>query len=186
MSIVSAWTMGAIASKKASDVLAGQVADRVGERGRGEGAGGDDDAVPIGGRQRRPPRARVSRSGRARAAPRPRRRTRRDRPRARRRPAAGAHPPRAGPGSRSAAHLLVQQPDRVVVGIVGAERVGADQFGEPARRMRLGPAHGPHLVQHHGHAGARQLPRRLAAGEAAADDMNRLPNVKLTPSGAGR
>ena len=31
---------------------------------------------------------------------------------------------------------------------------------------------GPHFVQHHRHAGVRQLPGRLASGEAAADHMH--------------
>ena len=38
-----------------------------------------------------------------------------------------AHDQRAEP-----AHLLVQQADRVVLLVVGAERIGADQFGEPS------------------------------------------------------
>ena len=32
-------------------VLAGELADRVGQRRRGEGAGRDDDVVPVRGRQ---------------------------------------------------------------------------------------------------------------------------------------
>ena len=78
-----------------------------------------------------------------------------------------AHDQRAG-----APHLLVQQADGVVGGIVGAEGVGADQLGEVFGEMRLGAAHRPHLVQHHGHAGRRELPRRFAAREAAADDVH--------------
>ena len=35
-------------------------------------------------------------------------------------------------------------------------------------------ADGAHLVQHHRHAGLRELPGRLAPGKAAADDMNWL------------
>ena len=84
-----------------------------------------------------------------------------DRERAARRHAmriGGAHDQRA-----AAPHLLVQQPDRVVLDIVGAERVGAHQLGEAVGDMRRGAAHRPHLVQHDGHAGARQLPSGLAA-----------------------
>jgi hypothetical protein len=38
--------------------------------------------------------------------------------------------------------------------------------------MRLGATHRPHLVQHDRDAGMRDLPSGLAAGEAAADDMD--------------
>ena len=58
---------------------------------------------------------------------------------------AGGHDQRA-----RAPHLLVQQAHRVGLGIVGAERVGADELGEPVRLVRLGLPQGPHLVQHHG------------------------------------
>ncbi len=44
-----------------------------------------------------------------------------------------AHDQRAQP-----AHFGVQQADRVVGGIVGAERVGADQFGQALGAVRLG------------------------------------------------
>ena len=74
----------------------------------------------------------------------------------------------------AAAHLLVQQADGVVLRIVGAEGVGADQLGQAVGLVRLGAAHRPHLVQHHGHAGLGELPGRLAAGEAAADDVYAL------------
>src|SRR4051794_5049236 len=40
--------------------------------------------------------------------------------------------------------------------------------------MRLGTPYRTHLVQDRGHPGARQLPRRLAAGETAADDVDGL------------
>ena len=79
-----------------------------------------------------------------------------------------AHDQRAEP-----AHLLVQEPDGALRSrIVGAERVGADQFGKLSGLVRGGRADRPHLVQHHGHAAARDLPGGLGAGEAAADDMN--------------
>ena len=73
-------------------------------------------------------------------------------------PAGGAHDERA-----CASHLLVQQADRVVGGIVGAEGVGADQLGQAVGEMRIGAAHRAHLVQHHRHAGRRDLPRGLGA-----------------------
>ena len=51
MSMVSRWTIGAMASKKASSSSPVSVADRGRERRRGQGAGGDDDAVPVLRRQ---------------------------------------------------------------------------------------------------------------------------------------
>ena len=78
-----------------------------------------------------------------------------------------AHDQRAG-----AAHLLVDHADGVVLRIVGAEGIGADQLGQLVGQMGLGAAHRAHLVQHHGHARVRELPRRLAAREPAAHDMH--------------
>ena len=69
-------------------VLAGQLADRLGERGRGERPGGDDDAVPIRRRQPAISSRRISISGwAASAAVTAPSRSPRGRPRARRRPA---------------------------------------------------------------------------------------------------
>ena len=73
-----------------------------------------------------------------------------------------------------AAHLLVQQADGVVLGVVGAEGVGADEFGEGLGEMGLGAARGPHLVEHDGDARLRELPGRLAAREPAAHDVHML------------
>jgi hypothetical protein len=66
----------------------------------------------------------------------------------------------------------VKQPDGVVQRVVGAEGVGADQLGEPIGLVRVGAAHGPHLVQDHRHAASGELPGGLAAGESAADDVD--------------
>ncbi len=81
----------------------------------------------------------------------------------------GAHHQRAEP-----AHLGMQQADGAALGVVGAERVRADQLGELSGLVRGGRALRPHFVQHHRHAAARKLPGGLGTGEAAADDMNRL------------
>src|SRR3546814_16786512 len=62
--------------------------------------------------------------------------------------------------------LLVQQADRVVLGIVAAEGVGADQLGEAVGHVRPGGAQRAHLVQHHRAAGTGDLPGRLATGDA--------------------
>ena len=79
----------------------------------------------------------------------------------------GAHDQRAG-----AAHLLVDHADGIVLRIVGAEGIGADQLGQLVGQMGLGAAHRAHLVQHDRHAGLRELPCRFAAREPAAHDMH--------------
>ena len=75
-----------------------------------------------------------------------------------------AHDQRAQP-----AHFGMQQPDRIVGGIVGAERIGADQFGEAIGSVRFGHPDRTHLVQDHGNAGIGDLPGGFRAGEARAD-----------------
>jgi hypothetical protein len=77
------------------------------------------------------------------------------------------HHDRAG-----AAHLVMQQAHGVGLVVVGAERVGADQFGQPIGLVRLGAAHRAHLVQDHRHAKIGRRPGGFGAGHAAADDMD--------------
>ena len=154
-------------------VLARQLGDRFGERRRGERAGRDDDAVPIRRRQCRDllavdfdQRMGGERSGdgggEAFAI---------DRQRSAGRHLIGvgrAHDQRAEP-----AHLLMQQTDGVVLLVVGAERVRADELGERRGLVGRGGAHGPHLVQHDRNAARGDLPSGLAAGKPAADDVDR-------------
>ena len=67
----------------------------------------------------------------------------------------------------------MEQADRIVLGIVGAEAVRADQLGQAVglvRRRHLAAA--AHLGQPHLHAGLGELPGGLRSGEAAADDMD--------------
>jgi hypothetical protein len=72
------------------------------------------------------------------------------------------------------AHFGVKQADRVGRGVVGPERVGTDQLGQSLGAVCGGGALRPHLVEHGRHATLRDLPRRLRAGEAAADHMDGL------------
>ena len=72
----------------------------------------------------------------------------------------------------AAAHFFVQQSYRVVLGVVGAERVRAHHLRQPVGLVRLGLADGAHLVQDNRHAGRGDLPSGFAAGETAADDMD--------------
>ena len=155
-------------------LFARQLGQRFGQRRRGEGTCRDDHAVPVLGRQARHfgalqrhqrmgEQGLLHRGGKAVAV---------DGQRTARRQLVRIG--RAHDERTRAPHLLVQQADRVVLRIVGTERVGADELGEIFGEMRLGAAHRSHLVQHHGHAGARELPCRLAAREAAAHDVHAL------------
>ena len=79
----------------------------------------------------------------------------------------GAHDQRTQP-----AHFGMQQPDGVIGGIIGAERIGAHEFGEAVGAVRLGHPVGAHLVQDDADAGIGDLPGGFGAGEAGADDMH--------------
>ena len=70
------------------------------------------------------------------------------------------------------AHFGMQEADGAAVRVVGAERIRADELGELPGLVRGSRTHRPHLVQHHGHATARDLPGGLGTGEAAADDVD--------------
>ena len=81
----------------------------------------------------------------------------------------GAHDQRAQP-----AHFGVQQADRIVGGVIGAERIGADELGEAVGAVRLGHPDRAHLVQHDRDARPGDLPGGFGAGKAGADDMHGL------------
>ena len=118
-------------------LLAGQRADRVGQRRRGEGAGRHDDLIPVVRRQRdllapdldqRMLLERGRDGGREAVA------IDRERPAGRHLMGVGcAHHQRAEP-----AHLRVQQADRVGLAVVGAERVGAHQLGQAVGLVGVG------------------------------------------------
>ena len=153
--------------------FAGERADRGAQAWRGQRPRRDNDAAPVGGRQAVDfARERRSTSGLRLSALRDRvgERVAIDGERAagrQLRPVAGRHDERAG-----AAHLLMQQPDGVVLPIVGAERVRADELGAAAGLVRVRHARGAHFVQHDGNAGARDLTRGFGARKAGADDVN--------------
>jgi hypothetical protein len=70
-------------------------------------------------------------------------------------------------------HLVVQQADRVVLVVVRAEAVRADQLGQPVGLVRRRRATTPaHFRQAHADAAPGELPGGLAAGESAADDVH--------------
>ena len=71
------------------------------------------------------------------------------------------------------AHFLMEQADGVVFGIVGTEAVRADHFRQAIAVVGgSGVAAGAHFAEADTKAGLGQLPRRLAPGEPAADDVD--------------
>ena len=70
------------------------------------------------------------------------------------------------------AHFGMKETDGAAVGIVGAERVRADQLGELPCFVHGSRTHRAHLMQHHRHAAARDLPGGLGTRQAAADHVN--------------
>ena len=68
----------------------------------------------------------------------------------------------------------MQNADGAGLGVIGAERIGTDEFGEVLRMMRGGFSCRAHFVQQHGNPLPRDLPSSLAARKAAADHMDRL------------
>ena len=100
--------------------------------------------------------------------------------------AAGGQAVAVGGGDDQAAgraHLPVQQADGVLLVVVGAEGVGADELGEAVGLVGEGADDGAHLVQDHGHADRGDLPGGLGAGEAAADDVDGVDRVMAPPIG---
>ena len=71
------------------------------------------------------------------------------------------------------AHFLVEQADRIVLGIVRAEAVRADHFGETVGLVRRrAVAAAAHFAQADAQARFGELPGSLGAGESAADDVD--------------
>ncbi len=70
------------------------------------------------------------------------------------------------------AHFMVDQSDRVEVGIIRPERVRTDQFGKPLALVGLGHADRAHFMEDDRDAGFGDLPGGFTAGKAAADNMD--------------
>ena len=67
----------------------------------------------------------------------------------------------------------MQQADRIVLGIIGAEAVGANHLGEAVGLMRRRrSAAAPHLAHTHPMPGFGELPGSFATGQAASDDLD--------------
>ena len=81
------------------------------------------------------------------------------------------------------AHFLVEQADRIGLGVVGAEAVRADHLGKPVAVVRGGGvAAAAHFAEADLEAGFGELPRGFGAGEAAADDVNVVGHARSLPS----
>ena len=153
-------------------VLAGELGDRFGKRRRGQGSGGDDDAVPIGRRQACDLLAADvdQRMGGKRRGHGRREALAIDRQCASCRDlidVGRAHDQRA-----EAAHFLMQEADGVVFLVVGAEGVRADELRERGGLVGRGRAQRTHLVEHDRDAARGDLPSRLGSGKPAADDVH--------------
>ncbi len=167
--MLSRWTIGAIASKKASWSCPVSAMIDCARPGRCKRAGGDDRGA-VG--KRVDPLAdefdigmRLDRAGDALREAVAIHRQRR----------AGGHAVRvafAQDQRTQRAHLGMQQPDRVLLGIVGAEAVRADQFGELVGLVRGGAFDAAHFAEAHLEAGLGELPGGFGSGEAAADDVD--------------
>ncbi|MNX74228.1 hypothetical protein D3C86_1056610 [compost metagenome] len=161
--------------EEAEALLAGHLQDGVGQGGRGQRAGGDDDIVPLFRRQAGDFLAHDGDEGvgfqfgchglgEAVAV---------DGQGAARRDLMGVAAFHDDGAQRP--HLGVQQADGVVFPVVRTEGVGADQLGQAIRLVRVGldARHAAHFMQDDGHAGLGDLPGGFGAGEAAADDVHR-------------
>ena len=163
-----------MASKKARPSSPVSVADRLGQRRRGEGAGGDDDVVPVGRRQAgTSPRVdgdqgmgrerRRHGLGKAVAVDRQR--------------AAGGHLWRSAAAmiSEPAGRISAcSRPTALLLGIVGAEGIGADQFGQSSVWCASVLRTGRISCSTTGTPACGDLPGRFRARKAAADHMNRF------------
>ena len=78
------------------------------------------------------------------------------------------------------AHLRVEKTDRIILGIVGAEAVGADQFSQAVGVMSRSDVSGAaHLAEADFHAGLGELPGSFRSGETAADDMDLIGHGRV-------
>ena len=159
--------------EKGERVLARLAADRRRERRGGERAGSDDGEIPLGRRQagdlaafHRDQRMGPDKLGDGRGEPVAVNRQRS--PGGHLVSVSASHDQRPGQP-----HLRMENSDCVRLGIVGAKGVGADQFGETVRLVRIGPPDRPHLVEYDRNAGLGDLPCGLRAGKAAAYDVYR-------------
>lgn len=70
------------------------------------------------------------------------------------------------------AHFLVQQANGIVLCIIGAEGVRADEFGTAIGLVRIRAADWAHLMKDDRNTRRCKLPRSFRTSQASADDMN--------------
>ena len=87
----------------------------------------------------------------------------------------GPHHQRTGPP-----HFFMQQPHGVVLPVVGAEGVGADQLCQTVGLVRVCAFYRPHFMQHDRQPGLGRAPGSFRAGEAAADNVKGLTWVQFS------
>ena len=69
-------------------------------------------------------------------------------------------------------HLGMDDADGIAGGVIGAERIGADQFGKPIGLVGGCLADAAHFMQDDRNAGIGDLPGGLRTGKTAADNVN--------------
>ena len=151
---------------------AGLGTDRLCKRGRGQRTGGDDRLVPVGRRQAGNllSHDRNQRMGFDLRGDGGRKAVAVNRQRTASRNLAGVA---AGHDERTCKpHLGMKQPDRIGLGVVGTEGIGADQFGQPFGFVGIRPTHRAHFVQDDRHARLGDLPSGFRTGKSAADNVN--------------
>ena len=165
---------------------AGRVADRLGERRRGQRAGGDDRLVPFGGRQAGDFLAHdgdqrmgfdLGRHGRGKTVA-------VDGKRAAGRNLVGdrRHAMISEPASRISA---CSTPTALVSASSERKELEQTSSARPVGLVRIGAANGAHFVQDDGNAGLGRLPCGFRAGEAAADDVDGIDahGLGISPGG---
>jgi hypothetical protein len=188
MSIESRWTIGAMASKKASESSPVSFQDRLGQGGRGEGAGGDDDAVPVaGGRPATSSRTMVMSGWAASRGHGGREAVAVDGQRA-----AGRHlwaSPQAMMSEPQRRISACSRPTALVSQSSERNELEQTSSARPSVLWASVPRHRAHLVQDDGHAGLGDLPGGLGAGEAAADRRSQArkrmlmkPSITICPA----
>ncbi|MNQ92242.1 hypothetical protein D3C85_1076610 [compost metagenome] len=160
--------------EEAEAFFAGQLQNGLGQGGRGQRAGGDDDVVPF---LRRQAGDFLAYDGHEGVGGQPRRHSLReavavDSQSAARRDlmiAGRSHDDRA-----QFAHFLMQQADGVIFPVVRPEGVGTDELGQAVGVVGVGlyARHAAHFMQDDGHARLGDLPGGFGTGEAAADNVN--------------
>ncbi len=77
------------------------------------------------------------------------------------------------------AQLGMKQADSIVRRVIGAERIGTNEFGEAVGAMSVRGADRPHFMEHDVHTGVGDLPSGFGACKASANDVNGIRGRSL-------